>query len=88
MFTKTILFAVLAACAVQSDQATAPDEPDKLPPQEDVPAEQHFCCQTVDPKTLTGEGCVTIGPNQIDACSEVLYCEGNWAKHDGKVFCQ
>jgi hypothetical protein len=91
MFTKTILFAVLAACGVQANGATSPDEPDepdKLRPGDDIQEEQHFCCHSVDPKAKTGDGCVTIGPNQIDACGEVLYCPGFWAKHDGKVFCE
>jgi hypothetical protein len=23
----------------------------------------------------------------LDLCAEVLYCSGNWAEHDGKVYC-
>jgi hypothetical protein len=127
MFTKTILFAVLAACGAQSHETTntevplggdpvenakalaaardwldqqmqmqmqasnranAPDQPDKLQPEEDIQEDQHFCCHSVDPKSKTGDGCVTIGANQIDTCGEVLYCPGFWAKHDGKVSCE
>lgn len=86
MFTKTILFALLATCGVPSTPVTAPDE--KQPPEEDAQEDQHFCCQSVDLKTMTGEGCQTMGAGQIDLCANVLYCSGNWAKADGKVACE
>jgi hypothetical protein len=122
MFTKSILFALLAACGVQSHSAaspderlggdpywddesqaaadaasrdwldrrmkTAPDESDKLPPEEPEVKDQHFCCQSVDLKNWTGDGCVTIAPTQIDLCTNVLYCPGKWGKQDGKVTCE
>jgi hypothetical protein len=123
MFTKIILFAVLAACGVQSHQATSPDvqfggdpeenakslaamrdwldsqrqmqaglgttpdEPDKLPPEDDAPKDQHWCCQSVNPKTASGEGCHPIGPEHITACNKVLFCDGKWVKDDDKVYC-
>jgi hypothetical protein len=71
-----------------SDRATAPDEPTDKQPPEDPQMDQHFCCQSVDPKTMSGEGCQTMGATQIDLCANVLYCEGNWAKQDGKVTCE
>jgi hypothetical protein len=125
MFTKSILFALLAACGVQS--SSSPDEPlggdpdanaraaaaardfldkqmqtqrqlhnasteppseqpDKKPPDDDQ-MDQHFCCQSVDLKNFSGEGCQTIGQGQIDLCTRVLYCPGKWAKDEGKVVC-
>lgn len=91
MLTKIILFAVVAACGVPSIPATADppaEQPDKLPPEEPEVKDQHFCCQTVDQKNLTGDGCNTIAPTQIDACANVLYCEGNWSKKEGHVVCE
>jgi hypothetical protein len=91
MITKPLLLAFLAACGVPFDTATIEsppvEQPDKQRP-DDEQMDQHFCCQTVDPKNLTGDGCTTIEPGQINACSEVLYCEGNWTKHNDKVTCQ
>jgi hypothetical protein len=80
MVTKSLLAIMLAACGA---------EPDEFEPTEPAvkPIDQHFCCQSVDPKTKTGEGCETIGSGKIDLCAEVLYCSGDWAKHDGKVYC-
>jgi hypothetical protein len=86
MFTKTILFAVLAACGVPSTPTTAPAE--KQPPEEDVQEDQHFCCQSVNPKTFTGEGCSLITVQQVALCNKILYCEGNWVKDDDKVTCE
>lgn len=87
MFTKIILFAILAACGVESTPATAPDEPIKQPPEEDAQEDQHFCCHSVDPKTWTGEGCGAINKENINSCNKVLYCPGKWVKDDGKVIC-
>jgi hypothetical protein len=90
---KAILFAALAACGVPSTPATAeppPEQPDKLhPPGEVKPIDQHFCCQSVDPKTESGEGCTAISDSLelINTCGKVLHCEGNWTKDDGKVSC-
>jgi hypothetical protein len=72
-----------------SDRAAAPDHPtDKQPPQEDHPMDQHFCCQSVDHKTFSGNGCQLITELQVALCNKVLYCEGNWVKDDDKVFCE
>jgi hypothetical protein len=92
MFTKLILFAVLAACGVPSTPATAtePDGPDKISPGEDAQEDQHFCCVDVDPKAMTGDGCNAISGalETINACANLLYCEGNYTKKDGKVTCE
>jgi hypothetical protein len=90
MLTKPLLLAVLAACGVPSTLATADpaEQPDEIePPPEPPQKDQHFCCQNVDPKTKSGEGCLTIGKGQIDQCPELLYCAGSYAKHDGKTYC-
>lgn len=94
MGTKPLLIALLAACGVTAGahantEAAAPpiDEPDKAPPQPPKPKDQHFCCEDVDLKNFTGEGCQLITELQVALCDTVLYCEGNWAKKDGKVAC-
>jgi hypothetical protein len=90
MFTKPLILAILAACGVPSNPATTeppPDQPDVRPPDE-TQKDQHFCCQSVDHTTMSGDGCQTIGATQIDLCTNVLYCEGNWAKEGGKVWCE
>jgi hypothetical protein len=90
---KAILFAALAACGVPSTPATTeppPAQPDKKPPGEVVkPIEQHWCCQSVDHETKTGDGCDPISGSleTIAACNKVLYCSGDWTKSDGKVHC-
>ena len=53
----------------------------------DVHKDYIFCCQDVDPKTSTGEDCVTIAEKQIDQCSTVLACDGGFTKKDGVVTC-
>jgi hypothetical protein len=105
MFTKVLLFAVLAAaCGAQSSPATVPDEPlggdtptaqlpsashpddeapDEIPPEES----QHFCCQSVNLDKKSGEGCISIGAAQIDTCSELLYCGGDYGKSGGTTKC-
>jgi hypothetical protein len=88
MFTKQLLFALLTACGLTSDGAAVeppPDQSEKKPPDE-IEKGYIFCCQDVDPKTQTGEDCVTIAEKQIDACSIVLTCD-NFTKKDGKVTC-
>jgi hypothetical protein len=91
MLTKPLLLALLAACGAPSNTATIEsppvEEPDKQPPDDDQ-MDQHFCCQAVDQKNLSGDGCQTIAPTQIDVCNKVLYCEGNWSKDDGHVKCE
>lgn len=91
MFTKLILFAVLAACSVSpTPVATEPpaEQPDRLPPEgPEEPTGQHFCCLEIDQKTATGEGCVLITEQQVALCDTILYCDGKWSKVDGKVVC-
>lgn len=88
---KAIVFAALAACGLQPTPATA-DPPTEQPdaPSEDPikPMDQHWCCASVDFKTLSGEGCWTIGAGQTDQCPKVLYCPGAWVKDEGKVQCK
>ena len=79
MLSKSLLLALLAACAVPDEQPIAPPE--------DVHKDYIFCCQDVDPKTSTGQDCVTIAEKQIDQCSTVLACEGGFTKKDGVVTC-
>jgi hypothetical protein len=91
MLTKSRLALILAACGVSIPATADPpaEQPDKIVPTEPTvkPIDQHFCCQSVDPKTMSGEGCLTIGKGQVDQCPELLYCAGSYAKHDGKVYC-
>lgn len=70
--------------------ATNPDEPDKLAPDEDAPTDQHFCCVDVDLKNFTGDGCNAISGalETINACANLLYCPGKYAKKDGHVVCE
>ncbi|KIG18904.1 hypothetical protein DB30_07240 [Enhygromyxa salina] len=92
MLTKTILFAILAAtCGVtpahaENIQSAAPDEPDIRPPGDD-PKEQLFCCETVDPKTASGEGCKILPKEHILLCQTILACGDVWTLHDGKAAC-
>jgi hypothetical protein len=87
---KAILFAALAACGVPSTPATV-DPPDDFKPAEpDVkPIDSHWCCQSVDPKTKSGEGCNMISSTieVVDACAQYLNCSGGATKQDGKVTC-
>jgi hypothetical protein len=86
MVIEPLLLAILAACGVQSS-STPPEEPVDLPTPPEV-KDQHFCCQDVDQKNLTGDGCTTIGKEQINSCNNLLYCSGNWSKKDGHVVCE
>ncbi|PRQ06231.1 hypothetical protein [Enhygromyxa salina] len=90
MLTKSLLLAFLAACGVNSsDSPTEPptERPEKKPP-DDIEKVHIFCCQKVDVKTKTGDGCVTIGSDKIDSCSSVLACAGSFTKVDGTVTCR
>jgi hypothetical protein len=93
MLIKPLILAVIAACGVPSTQSTAeppPEQPDKKPPGEVKPMDQHFCCQSIDHKSLSGDNCNAISDalEVINACAEVLYCEGNWTKSKGTVRCE
>jgi hypothetical protein len=94
MFTKSLLLAFLAACGGTSNTEVTespkeqPDNPDFQPPS--APPQENdyiFCCQDVDPKSQTGDGCVIIGEKQIDQCATVLACTEGFTKKDGKVYC-
>jgi hypothetical protein len=92
---KAIVFAVIAACGVPTTTATAepppPDQPDDFArPPAPPPEEQHWCCQSVNHKTKSGDGCDPISGSleTIAACNQVLYCPGFWTKDNGKVICE
>jgi hypothetical protein len=90
MLTKPLLLALLAACGVRPATATAPDDQPLAPPEtEEPPEDQHFCCQSVDHKNKTGDGCTAISGSLevINSCNKVLYCPGFWTKDDGVVTC-
>ena len=94
MLKSTLALIALAACSTPTPEAP-PDHgaarvatPDDFTPSEEDPQEnQHFCCQSVDPNSNTGDGCVTIDVGQINACANVIYCSGDWTKVDGNVSC-
>lgn len=95
MLTKPLLALILAACGVSSTSATADppaEEPGEFEPTEPAikPTDSHWCCQSVDFKTMSGEGCNAFSGSieLINACAKYLYCEGNAVKDDGKVQCQ
>jgi hypothetical protein len=84
---KAILLALLAACGAHTNSATAPDEQPIEPPEQDLKENVYFCCNNVDHKTKTGDGCVTVGEKEIDRCSTVLVCSDGLTKKDGVVTC-
>jgi hypothetical protein len=94
MITKALLALILAACGVPSTPTTSEppaEEPDKKPPNGEVkPIDQHWCCDSVDHKNKSGDGCDPISGSleTIAACSEVLYCPGFWTKSKGTVRCE
>jgi hypothetical protein len=89
---KSIVFAALAACGVQSTPATAEpppsEQPDKKPP-DDETKDSHWCCHSVDPKTKSGEGCTAFSGSieVINTCAKYLHCPSGATKDDGKVTC-
>jgi hypothetical protein len=89
---KAIVFAALAACGVSPTPATAAppaEHPDEFEPNEMKPKESHWCCQAVDPKTKSGDGCSAFSGSieVINQCAEYLHCPDGATKHDGKVTC-
>lgn len=87
MLAKPLLAILLAACGVNSSteaSASPAEQPDGQPP---VDEGQYFCCDSVDLKTKSGEGCVTLAAGQIDLCPDVLYCSGDWGKTNNKTQC-
>jgi hypothetical protein len=89
MLTRPIILAFLAACGVSSSGPTteSPTEQPDVEPPDDIQKDYIFCCQDVDPKTKSGDGCVTIGEKQIDQCSTVLACADGFTKKNGVVTC-
>jgi hypothetical protein len=95
MFAKALLFTILGACGVASGAASDP-EPTLSPSElerpdghneETVLEDQHFCCESVDTKNMSGEGCNAIGKESINSCPSVLYCPNRWGKDNGNVAC-
>jgi hypothetical protein len=92
---KPFILAIIAACAVTagpaSNPATAEPPPSEQPdaPHDMKPKDSHWCCQSVDPKTKSGEGCTAFSGSIeiINTCAKYLYCEGSATKDDGKVTC-
>jgi hypothetical protein len=87
---KLLLLAILAACGVNSNSANAGppvEPPNKEAPDETEEDKDYFCCHSVNTGKRSGDGCVTIGKNQIDSCSKVLACAGGFTKDDGTVTC-
>jgi hypothetical protein len=83
---KLIIAAILTACGVQPSEVPHDiDPPGCAKPAEE---EQDFCCTSVDFKTKTGDGCVAISKENINACSKVLHCPGFFTKDDGVVTCE
>jgi hypothetical protein len=85
MLSRPLLALVLAACGANPSSATT--EPPDVNPDEVQKDHVFFCCQNVDQKNASGDGCVTIGEKEIDRCSTVLACADNFTKKDGKVVC-
>jgi hypothetical protein len=88
MFTRTILVAILAACAAPTGAANSnqPDErdPPKFVPPPDTPQEieTHWCCDEITgPKS--GEGCGQILLSQGSQCANWLNCTNGHTKKDG-----
>jgi hypothetical protein len=93
---KPFILALIAACGVTAGAASnpattepPPEQPDVKPP-ENVQKDQHFCCQSVDLKSMSGDGCTAISDSLelINACGYLLYCEGNYGKENGHVQCE
>jgi hypothetical protein len=95
---RPIVLALVAACGVTAGAATPSpataepppsEEPDEFEPPVVKPKESHWCCQSVDPKTKSGEGCSAFSGSieVINNCAEYLHCPGGATKHDGKVTC-
>jgi hypothetical protein len=83
----TILASILALFASCGTPAGEPDDRRPTPPD---PPEAHFCCNDVGVNGSgqgTGDGCVMIGPETVNACNRVLTCGEQWIKRDGVVTC-
>lgn len=95
MLTKPLILAIITAGSVPSTAATTEppptEQPDAPPEQPDKPEvnDQHWCCESVDHETKTGDGCSAISGSLeiLNVCANVLYCPGYWTKEDGTVQC-
>jgi hypothetical protein len=97
MFSKPLIIAIVAACGLtagasspSTTEPSPPEQPGEFEPPAVKPKESHWCCQSVDPKTMSGEGCTAISGSTevINACANYLNCSGGAAKVDGKVTCE
>lgn len=84
MLAKALLISLIAACGLHTGANSDADPPDEIQPKPEK--DQHFCCSDIDDKNK-GEGCIAIGPEQINSCQNVLYCADSWKKKDGEVTC-
>jgi hypothetical protein len=97
MFSKPLILAIIAACGVTAGAASSPATAEPPPPEQPgdfeppavKPKESHWCCQDVDHKTKSGEGCTAMSGSLelINACAEYLYCSGDVAKDNGRTYC-
>lgn len=91
MLTHVLTAAILASALVCAADSVGPGTDTQAPtdkqPPDDEQQDQHFCCQSVDPKNWTGDGCSAISSELINSCQHVLYCPGKWTKSDGTVTC-
>ncbi|PRQ05912.1 hypothetical protein ENSA5_00240 [Enhygromyxa salina] len=86
MLKSTIALIVVAACAAPTPGISPPPSPDDRP-SEVTEEDQHFCCGSVDPSTMSGEDCIPIGPSHVGGCGKVLYCSDSYTNDEGTVTC-
>jgi hypothetical protein len=89
VLAKTLILSLIAAFGVPSSAQNPddPDAPDEVQPPEGTEDGQHFCCTSIDTKTSSGDGCTMLASEHIVLCNNVLYCNGSYAKVEGKVTC-
>lgn len=87
--TPTTILSALLACATQGDHATRVEtsSPSDIQSQVESGEDQHFCCDDVDLSTWSGEGCLLISEDDLNSCSNILYCDGKWERQDGRAAC-
>jgi hypothetical protein len=94
MLTKTILVAILVACAAPPGAAANPNVPESTDPPEFTPPpeppqrrETYWCCDSINAGKASGEGCEEILVTKVVLCDKVLHCSGDYSDDDGKVTC-
>jgi hypothetical protein len=91
MLSKPLVFTALAACSLPSASTANQPERPLEPPVVEQGENQHFCCSEVHLDTKrkigTGDDCVAIAKENINACNAVLYCPSLYTKSDGVVTC-